>query len=117
MEEIRSYFTRLQHCPHVSATSVINIENVLQCITAYVVIAWLGSSKSCQNAIQHALSQCMFYIVVTGCDYMDLPMGIYPSLCSRILRDRILRVRGYMEMCSTCNLVDVQTMHGIYIKW
>ena len=22
-----------------------------------------------------------------------------------------------MEMHSTCNLVDVQTMHGIYIKW
>ena len=29
---------------------------------------------------------------------------------------RILRVRGYMEMHSMCNLVDVQMMHGIYIK-
>ena len=28
---------------------------------------------------------------------------------------RKLRVRGYVEMCSTCNLVNVQTMHGIYI--
>ena len=27
------------------------------------------------------------------------------------------KVRGYMEMHSTCNLVNVQMMHGIYIKW
>ena len=26
----------------------------------------------------------------------------------------MLRVRGYMEMRFTCNLVNVQTMHGIY---
>ena len=79
MEEILSYFTRLQHCLHVSAMSVINIENVLQCVAAYIVVAWLGSSRSCQNSIQHALSQCMFNILVTGCDFMYLPMGIYPS--------------------------------------
>ena len=30
--------------------------------------------------------------------------------------DRIHSVRGYMEMHSMCNLVDVQMMHGIYIK-
>ena len=42
---------------------------------------------------------------------MHLPMSIYPS-CDG---PRILRVRGYMEMHSTCNLVDVQTMCGIYI--
>ena len=54
----------------------------------------------------------MFNIVVTGCDNMHLPMGIYPS-CDG---SRILRVRGYMEMHSTCNLVDVQTMCRIYIN-
>ena len=31
--------------PPISATSVVSIENVLQCITAYVVVARLGSSK------------------------------------------------------------------------
>ena len=30
---------------------------------------------------------------------------------------RMLRVRGYMEMSFTCNLVNVQTMHRIHIKW
>ena len=25
------------------------------------------------------------------------------------------KVRGYMEIRSTCNLVNVQTMHGIYV--
>ena len=38
-------------------------------------------------------------------------MSIYPS-CDG---PRILRVRGYMEMRSTCNLVDMQMMCGIYI--
>ena len=38
-------------------------------------------------------------------------MSIYPS-CDG---PRILKVRGYMEMRSTCNLVDVQMMCGIYI--
>ena len=55
------------------------------------------------------LDQCMFNAYD---DNMHLPMGIYPS-CDG---SRILRVRGYMEMCSTCNLVDVQMMHGIYIN-
>ena len=36
---------------------------------------------------------------------MHLPMSIYPS-CNG---PRILKVKGYMEMRSTCNLVDVQT--------
>ena len=43
MEEIMSYFTLLQHC--ISATSMVSIENILQCIAAYVVVTWLGSSK------------------------------------------------------------------------
>ena len=30
---------------------------------------------------------------------------------------RMLRVRGYMEMPSMCNLINVQMMHVIYIKW
>ena len=50
-------------------------------------------------------------IVVTSCDNMHLPMSIYPSRNG----PRILRVRGYMEMHSMCNLVDVQMMCGIYI--
>ena len=40
---IMSYFTRLQDCFHVSATSVVCICNVLQGIATYVAIAWLGS--------------------------------------------------------------------------
>ena len=27
------------------------------------------------------------------------------------------KVRGYMEMHSMCNVVDMQMMCGIYIKW
>ena len=45
-------------------------------------------------------------------DITHLLTGIYPSYDG----SRILRVRGYMEMLSTCNLVNVQMMHGIYIN-
>ena len=37
--------------------------------------------------------------------------SIYPS-CNG---PRMLRVRGYMEMRSTCNLVNLQMMHRMYI--
>ena len=39
MEEIMSYFTRLQDCFHVGATSVVCIRNILQGVATYVVIA------------------------------------------------------------------------------
>ena len=55
----------------------------------------------------------MFNIVKTDCDYMHI------SLWASIHHgngSRILRVRGYMEMRSMCNLVNVQTMHRIYIN-
>ena len=91
---------------HVSATSVVSKENVLQCVTAYVVVTQLGSSKkSWSNPAW--LSQCMFQ---HSWDNTHLPMGIYPS-CNG---PRIVRVKGYMEMHFTCNLVDVQMMHRIY---
>ena len=67
MEEIMmSYFTWLKHCLHISAMSVVSKENVLQCIAAYVVIAWLGSSKNCWR-YPACLSQCMFQ---PNCDNM-----------------------------------------------
>ena len=37
--------------------------------------------------------------------------SIYPSYDG----SRILRVRDYMEMPSTCSLVNMQMMHGIYV--
>ena len=39
MEEIMSYFTRLQDCFHVGATSVVCIRNILQGVATYVVVA------------------------------------------------------------------------------
>ena len=96
-----SYFTWLQHCLHINDTSVVSRENVLQCVTAYIVVAQLGSSKkSWSNPVW--LSQCMFQ---HSWDNTHLPMSIYTS-CNG---PRILRVRGYMEMRSTCwqNLITI----------
>ena len=47
--------------------------------------------------------------------HLSLWVSIHSRNDYRILR-RILKVMGYMEMCSTCNLVNMQIMCGIYIK-
>ena len=51
-----------------------------------------------------------FIILVTSCSHKCLPISIHHSMAMEYSK-----VRGYMEMHSTCNLVDVQMMHGIYM--
>ena len=62
----------------------------------------------------------MFNIVVTGCDYIHLPVGIYPSCIAMALEylgiEYLVLGVTWLEMRSTCNLVDMQMMHRIYIK-
>ena len=76
--------------------------------------AWLGSSKSCQKHSRHVSEQvnACSNLVVTMC--ISLVASIHYAMALECLGLGVTW-RCTTRLHSTCNLVDVQMMHGIYI--
>ena len=88
----------------ICATSVVSIENVLQCIAAYIVIAWLGSSSSYPACIESMYVQ-------HSCDRLWLHTSPYGHLSIIVMALEYLGIEylvsGVTWRCTPCVILSM----------